>query len=67
MGRQGLPSGASLMMRAFLAYGLALSLFHVAPWAMAGIYIAGGLALQIWEPRALWRAVVRVPVAGTPE
>ena len=67
MNRQGLPSGSSLMMRAFLAYGLALSLFHVAPWAMSAIYIAGGLALQIWEPRTLWRAMARVPVAAAPE
>lgn len=40
---------AYLLLRALVAYGLALACFHVAPWAMVPVYLLAGFALKLWS------------------
>ena len=40
---------ALLLVRALGAYVLALSCFHLAPWAMVPIYLIAGTALKLWS------------------
>lgn len=57
MRRMKMPTGASLLARSLIAYGVALLFFRAAPWLMFLVYIGIGFALQLWTPKDFGRMV----------